>query len=165
MRFIWSSVIRSPVIRESLTEASSTCTYLATASLPGSSAALLAVDAGKGMWGEALDLQACAQWYIDHGPFFEVIILADCCRSRYRDVSLPGVNFDKYDAAVRLKRRTSQLRTPRRRALSPSKGVSIRTSLEAALRRHSYTPSITRSILAAASWRESEPRRASQEDS
>ena len=104
MRFIWSSVIR--VSRNPrVFDRSQLYLYVSGygISAPGSSAALLAVDAGKGMWGEAPDLQACAQWYIDHGPFFEVIILADCCRSRYRDVSLPGVNFDKYDAAVRAK--------------------------------------------------------------
>jgi hypothetical protein len=70
-------------------------------SAPGTSAALFSTEAGPGMWGQTLDLQACAQWYVDHGPFAEVVLLADCCRTRYRDVSLMGVPFDKWSIDYR----------------------------------------------------------------
>jgi Caspase domain len=66
-------------------------------SAPGASAALFSTEAREGSWGSALDLQACAQWYSDHGPFAEVVLLADCCRTNYRQVNLSGLPFDLWE--------------------------------------------------------------------
>ena len=64
-------------------------------SAPKTSVALFSTEAVQGMWGKALDVQACGQWYVDYGPFAEVVLLADCCRTRYHDVSVEDVPFDK----------------------------------------------------------------------
>jgi hypothetical protein len=66
----------------------------------GVEAALLCSNARKGAWGAGFEIGACAGWYLNHGPFHEVIIFADCCRTKYDDVNLNGMNFDKYKLNV-----------------------------------------------------------------
>ena len=57
------------------------------------SAALFAPNARPHMWGRALNLQECIDWYKEHGPFAEVAVFADVCRTRYEKVGLMGLPF------------------------------------------------------------------------
>lgn len=61
----------------------------------GETATLFSTEAGKGMWGYAFSLKSCLDWYRDYGPFAEVVMFADVCRTRYEDVGVMGLPFDK----------------------------------------------------------------------
>ncbi len=70
-------------------------------SAPSVPAALFTVEARQGSWGSALDLRALAHWYEEYGPFAEVVLFADCCRSRFRDVGVIGMPFEKEEMPYR----------------------------------------------------------------
>jgi hypothetical protein len=61
----------------------------------GETASLFSTEADKGMWGYTLNLKGCLEWYRDFGPFAEVIMFADVCRTRYDDVGIVGLPFDR----------------------------------------------------------------------
>lgn len=60
----------------------------------GVAAALFSTEARHKNWGYVLNLQNCFQWYKDSGPFQEVIMFADVCRTRYEGVNAVGLPFD-----------------------------------------------------------------------
>jgi hypothetical protein len=61
----------------------------------GETATLFSTEAGKGMWGYSFSLKSCLDWYREYGPFAEVVMFADVCRTRYEDVGVMGLPFDK----------------------------------------------------------------------
>jgi hypothetical protein len=62
----------------------------------GVTAALFSTEAGKaGVWA-VLSLGSCLQWYLDSGPFEEVVMFADVCRKRYEGVPIMNLPFGEY---------------------------------------------------------------------
>jgi hypothetical protein len=61
----------------------------------GETATLFSTEAGRGMWGYSLSLKSCLDWYRYYGPFAEVVMFADVCRTSYEDVGVMGLPFDK----------------------------------------------------------------------
>jgi hypothetical protein len=62
----------------------------------GVTAAIFSTEAGKaGIWAHVLSLQSCLQWYLDSGPFEEVVMFADVCRKRYEGVPIMNLPFNE----------------------------------------------------------------------